>query len=94
MNAAGREPGTLFNPGWFRVLRGQHAGEIRLSSWFLSAIQTYDGSWVGIATCPLCGALVLNNENKPEAMISPEIRRHERWHAANDAPIPPELTTN
>jgi hypothetical protein len=82
-------PGSLFNPGWFRVPSGVDKGQLRISAWTMSAVELADGGWMGIASCPICHALVMNDDSTNNA--SREVRSHERWHARNDFPIPPEL---
>ena len=93
MSAEAFRPGGLFNPGWFRVDSGVDEGKVRISAWTSSAVQLAGGGWMGIASCPICQALVMDGlADRVGRGVSREVLAHERWHAANDFPIPPELT--
>lgn len=77
---------------WFRIQSGAMAGQVHLSAWYLTAVASGPGSrnpYYGLASCPLCGALVPNDGDS--GTYSREVALHEQWHARNDFPIPAEL---
>lgn len=73
---------------WFRIPSDgkEHAGELHLIGWMESAIQNADLSWVGIATCPRCFALVTVT-----GVYGDNRWAHEQWHARTDFPVPEHL---
>ena len=86
------EPGGLLNPGWFQVQSGQYEGQWHISAWFHTAILVNDWDTgatksLGLAICPICSALILNDDVK-EAGFGRNVAAHERWHARTDLPMP------
>lgn len=82
---------------WFVIPSGKHEGRVHLSGWMHSAIKLVDdgsheyerrNGWMAIAHCPRCFALVLADDKDPYGEL---IWAHERWHAATDFPIPPDI---
>lgn len=84
--------GTRPTPYWFVVRSGEHAGRAHLSGWMLSAIKGEDwlgtSGWLSFAVCPRCFAMVLADDKHA---YGDQTWAHERWHAATDYPIPPEV---
>lgn len=82
---------------WFVVLSGDHAGEVHMRGWMLTALRLVpDGSreydrmhgWLALAICPRCAALVFADDNHAHG---DKKTAHEQWHAATDWPVPAAL---
>lgn len=80
-------------PTWFIVKAGEHEGRAHLSGWMASAIKgeatgPRDDGWLAYSMCPVCFAMVPADKATAFGDLT---WRHERWHAANDYPMPPEI---
>jgi len=83
--------------GWFVIRAGENEGRAHLRGWMLSAILTLPtgsksdppgGVWWSFAHCPRCCAVVQADDKGPYGDLT---WAHERWHAATDYPIPPDV---
>jgi hypothetical protein len=71
-------------------------GQPHLVGWMQSALKTeptgtLDTGWLRYGICPRCFAVVLTEDAPHDNAYGDCRSRHERWHAATDYPVPPEL---
>ena len=66
-------------------------GKPHMAGWNYTAIKANpigerDDGWVALASCPVCGALVLAEGGHRDLTGA-----HQQWHARTDHPIPAEI---
>lgn len=83
---------------WFIIASGPRKGRLHLSGWRLSGIAAWPGARYpngmakgihGVAHCPVCAAMVNNDEFDAYGDLTWE---HERWHHESGTfPVPADL---
>jgi len=78
---------------WFVIASGEEQGRAHMSGWMGSAMRVLDDqaepTWWAYSHCPRCFAVVQSDDR--DKAYGDMTWAHERWHAATDFPIPPEV---
>lgn len=91
-----------YQPQWFVIKGGDHAGEWHLAGWQHSAIKGEDlsipgggqdltGGWLSYGNCPRCRAMVVTDDRH---VYGDQQWAHEQWHHLTDYPHPTDGSTD